>query len=364
VSEILALVTDAYGGTGGIALYNRDVLQAMSDDPAIHKVHCLPRVISAPLEPVPAKVAFQGEAANGNRAYLMALFKVWRKRRGISLVYCAHINLVPVAWIMAKLFRIPWVLCLYGIEAWSPPNRRLTAGLSKTASRILSISQITLDRFRVWQPVPVDRCAITPNAIHRNLYSVLPRDESLATRLGLAGRTVIMTLGRLDPLEQAKGFDRVIAAMPALLKARPDLAYLIAGTGADKARLEALADEAGVRDAVIFCGFVPEAEKARYYALADAYVMPSNLEGFGFVFLEAMACGLPVVASATDGGREAVLDGRLGAIVDPDDPEALVNAILSAIDKPKAVPPELDQFSFERFSGRMRDALAPYLRSG
>ena len=66
---------------------------------------------------------------------------------------------------------------------------------------------------------------------------------------------------------------------------------------------------------VVFTGFIPESEKADHYRLADAYAMPSWGEGFGFVFLEAMACGVPVVASAIDGGKEAVLDGKLGFVV-------------------------------------------------
>jgi glycosyltransferase involved in cell wall biosynthesis len=101
---------------------------------------------------------------------------------------------------------------------------------------------------------------------------------------------------------------------------------------------------------------VPEADKAAYYRLADAYVMPSRKEGFGFVFLEAMACGIPVIASRTDGSREAVRDGLLGALVDPDQPAELHQAIREALRKPRGVIPEgLAYFSFENFTRRVRE---------
>jgi glycosyltransferase involved in cell wall biosynthesis len=80
--------------------------------------------------------------------------------------------------------------------------------------------------------------------------------------------------------------------------------------------------------------------------------MPSRGEGFGFVFLEAMASGIPVVASSIDGGREAVLDGALGILVDPGNREDLKRGILEALARPKGIPTGLDYFFFEKFEQR------------
>ena len=83
----------------------------------------------------------------------------------------------------------------------------------------------------------------------------------------------------------------------------------------------------------MFTGFVPEEQKADYYRLADAYVMPSRGEGFGIVFLEALACGLPVMGSIADGGREALLNGALGCFVDPADQADVVRGVLDTLSR-------------------------------
>jgi len=165
---------------------------------------------------------------------------------------------------------------------------------------------------------------------------------------------VIMTLGRLSADERYKGFDEVLEVMPRLISKLPDLVYLIAGDGSDRARLERKAAALGLQGHVVFSGHVPESEKADHYRLADAFVMPSRGEGFGFVFLEALACGIPVVGSKADGGRDALRDGMLGRLVDPEDSTELVEAIVQVVREPKGVPEGLKIFSFENFEQRCR----------
>jgi glycosyltransferase involved in cell wall biosynthesis len=184
----------------------------------------------------------------------------------------------------------------------------------------------------------------------------------LAARYGLSGKRVVMTFGRLVSQARAKGMDEVLAVMPGLLARHPDLAYLIAGDGPDRARLEGLARAPALAGHVAFTGRIDEAEKAAHYRLADVYAMPSRGEGFGIVLLEAMACGVPVIASSRDGGRDAARDGLLGQLVDPDDPKALEAAILAALDEPKAVPAGLDFFSLAAFRRRVADLLPTLAR--
>jgi phosphatidyl-myo-inositol dimannoside synthase len=356
--RILCLVTDAYGGTGGIALYNRDVIEAMVGDPGTASVVVLPRVVAAALEAIPPKVSFVESALGSQWRYVAALLGQMVPRRRFDLIYCAHVNLIPLARLASAWLDIPWVLCIYGVDGWTPSPRYWSQRWSHLPDLVISLSQVTQDRFLSWCPIDLARCVVVPNALHIEQFGLQDRDAALVARYGLQGKKVILTLGRLDPDEQAKGFDRIIALLPELLKAVPELAYLIVGMGRDRDRLEALAQACGVAQHVIFAGFVAEQDKAAHYALADAYVMPSTLEGFGFVYTEAMACGLPVVGSSTDGSREALRDGALGQLVDPFDALALKAAILTALVQPKHVPAGLDHFSFANFQARINAALA------
>lgn len=359
--NILALVTDAYGGHGGIAKQSRDVLEAMCADPDVARVVALPRAADHPLQPMPDKLIFDRAAAGGLTSYVAAMMRHMVAGPRFDIIYCAHLNLLPLARIAARLSRAPSVACLHGTEAWSPHKRAWSRHAARNTDLVMSVSQLTLDRFRQWCPVPLDRCVVVPNMVQLDAFAMTDRDEALARRLGLADRTVVMTLGRIDASEQAKGFDRVIEVLPRILRQRPDIAYLIVGRGDDRPRLERLAAEHGVSDRVVFAGEIAEAEKVAYYNLADAYVMPSVGEGFGLVFLEALACGLPCVASDIDGGREALREGKFGQLIDPFDADALEAAILQAISTPRQVPADLDYFgvaSFERrIAAMLRQAL-------
>lgn len=160
---------------------------------------------------------------------------------------------------------------------------------------------------------------------------------------------MIMMLGRIVTTERYKGVDEVLDVMPRLIEKVPNVTYLIVGDGSDRQRLETKVRALGLKEYVVFTGLIPETEKADHYRLADAFVMPSHGEGFGFVFLEALACGVPVVGSTVDGGREALRDGLLGRLVDPKNPDELVQAVFQAIDAPKRIPEGIEYFSFENF---------------
>ena len=151
----------------------------------------------------------------------------------------------------------------------------------------------------------------------------------------IAGKRILMTVGRMCSRERFKGFDEILDIMPDLLTEHPDLIYMLVGDGMDRTRLEEKAKQIGISNHVIFTGYIPEDEKPDYYRLADIYVMPSRGEGFGIVLLEALACGIPVIASCLDGGAEAVQYGLLGDLVDPNNLEAVRIAIKRTLQKGK-----------------------------
>ena len=143
-----------------------------------------------------------------------------------------------------------------------------------------------------------------------------------------------MTVSRLASSERYKGHDRVIRSLPQVLLHHPEAIYLIVGDGDDRPRLEALASEFAVQDKVRFAGPVAGEELPDYYRLADVLVMPSTGEGFGIVFLEAMACAIDVIGGNKDGSIDPLGDGAVGSAIDPEDSEELVSAISAALRRP------------------------------
>jgi glycosyltransferase involved in cell wall biosynthesis len=355
---VLFIATDAHGGFGGISQYNRDILQALAEWEEIEDIAVLVRVIQHEFEPTDKLLYLRG-SARGAGAFVRTCFEAAFTRGPFDIVYCAHLNLLPLARLIAAMIRRPLVLAIYGIEAWEPRRWLLARMCRKLSTPILSISRITADRFIAWSKAAPAPLAIVPNAIRLQDYGMAPAPADLVDRYGLRGRRVIMTMGRMPDAERAKGFDEVLEAMPELQREFPDLAYLLIGDGPDRARLEQKAQSLGLGAAAVFTGRIADDEKADHYRLADAYVMPSTGEGFGFVVLEALACGLPVVASTTDGTFEAVREGELGRTVDPADGPGLVDAIRAALGEPKRIQPGLQYFSFENFSERVRATLRP-----
>jgi phosphatidyl-myo-inositol dimannoside synthase len=343
--KVLLLCTDAYGGHGGIALYNRDLAEALAARSDVEEVIVIPRVIRSAVGDLPAKVTFDLDAANGPAQYLRAIMRARSAKP--DLVVCGHINLLPVA---CSLTRNP-LLIVYGIEAWKRTPRSLSQRLLPRVSAVLSISEITRDRLLAWSGYR-GPTHILPNAIHAERYGIRGKRADLVARYRLEGKRVLLTVGRLAATERYKGFDELLEILGDLPS---DVVYMIAGGGNDFVRLQQKAVQCGVADRVIFTGLFAEEEKPDLYALADVYVMPSRGEGFGYVFLEALASGVPVIGSKHDGGREALLDGELGLLVDPANPAEILNAVREVLARPtqRTIPPRLGHFSFENFQTRL-----------
>ena len=150
----------------------------------------------------------------------------------------------------------------------------------------------------------------------------------------------MLTVGRMDPSERCKGHDRILDVLPVLHASNPHIRYLIVGQGEDQVRLAERAAVLGLAERVTFAGFVDNL--ADCFAACDLYVMPSTQEGFGIVFLEALASGCPVVAGGIDGSIEAVYWGELGYLCDPLDSTSVEDAIRRAIDALDGPDPRVD----------------------
>lgn len=352
-SGIIFLASDAYGGRGGIALYNRDVIDALRGKRSSDPLTVIPRIAGDGAHPIPPDVDWRSGAGRSLAHFIAECARGAFRKPKPALIYCAHVNLLPFAAALKAATGARLLLAIYGFEAWDPFHRASSRRALAAVDHLLSISRFTAKRFSEWSGWPQNRISIVPNAIRLEQFAPGPRRPDLERRYGLVGRKAVLLFGRMDSSERRKGFDELLEAWPAIRERRPDARLLLAGDGGDRDRLIAKAADLGILEEVVFTGFVPEADKVDLYRLADAYVMPSAQEGFGFVHLEAMACGIPAVASKADGAREAVRDGMIGALVDPFDRDEIIRETLAAIDRPKKVPDGLAYFAFDGFAERL-----------
>jgi len=263
---------------------------------------------------------------------------------------------LPFARLAQLRCRCPLSLVVHGIDVDQAASRFGLRFLAQRVDHLISVSDLTRQRFLKWAPLKHGQTSILPNCVDLERFTPGPKSDELLDRYDLRDKQVLMTFGRLAGRDREKGFDEVLEVLPELRKSWSNLAYLVIGDGPDRKRLEAKAQSLGVSESVVFTGRISEAEKVDHYRLADLYVMPSRGEGFGIVILEALACGIPVIGSKVDGTREALLDGQLGELVDPDKPAELIDAIERGLQKGEKGRPEgVGVFSVESFNERVRE---------
>jgi glycosyltransferase involved in cell wall biosynthesis len=358
----LMLVGDAFGGWGGIAKFNRDFITAVAAYPATTEVVVVPRLITGPVGTLPDKLDYRQSAARGRAAFLAEAARLAATGGRFDLIVSGHINFAALAWAVGAVRGAPTAVVIHGIDAWRPTRRASVDFAARRMRGVIAVSKTTMSRFEGWAGAKGGGAFVLPNAVNSDHFRAGCGGDDLKDRYQLRGRTVLMTLARLDATERYKGIDEILGVLPELAETIPRIAYLIVGDGTDRPRLEDEARRLGVADRVVFAGRVDEARKADHYRIADAFVMPGRGEGFGIVYLEALACGVPVVGSVLDGSRDALLEGRLGALVDPRDRSDLLRGIREALARPKGdVPPLLSEFSQERYVERVHailDAIA------
>ena len=322
--SMLALVTDSFGGRGGMAQYNRDFLGALVEVEAVSSILVLPRYAPDPVAP-PSGIN-QARPRPSRLGYSAAALYAGL-RHPVDVVFCGHLYMIPLAWLIARLKRAKLIVQTYGIEAWSRPSRLCQAALD-AANVVLCVSWYTRERVLGWSTVAPERLLVLPCTVDE---AFTPGDGStLREALGLEGKRVLLTVARMDSRERYKGHDRVIAAIPQLVARGHDVVYVVVGEGDDQPRLAALANKSGVGDRLQFTGAVGRQTVIDAYRAADLFLMPSTGEGFGIAFLEAMASGTPTLGLAVAGAREALADGELGIAVTEDDLPAAIEQALSA----------------------------------
>jgi phosphatidyl-myo-inositol dimannoside synthase len=364
---VLLLATDAFG-TGGIQRATRTMLAALGRDYGPEKVGLL-SLWHGPEALPPCRVLYQGKRAPDGAtrrvsraarvSFTIAAIRAalrWRKRP--LLILACHPRLAPVAWAASRASRARYAVWCYGLDAWGPQRRTVRLALER-ANLVAAISRFTADQVSAWARranIEVVYLGLPPDFVP--VWVARPRDDRL-----------VLAVSRLDFSDAYKGVDTLLCSWPRVLAHVPDARLMVVGDGPDRARLERIATGLGIDARVGFAGEVDDKRLRQLYTTAGVFALPGRVrlqpapegEGFGLVFLEAAAAGLPVVAGQAGGALDAVVDAGTGFLVDPEDPDAVAARIVQLLGNPDLARRLGDtgrarvakEFSFERFAERL-----------
>ena len=207
----------------------------------------------------------------------------------------------------------------------------------QSASALVAVSSFTKNAM-IDAGIPAERITIITNGVDTARFQPGEKSQRIVDRYSLANRRVLLTLARLD---KRKGQDMMIGALPAIRQAVPEVVYLIVGEGSYGDTLRKLVVDLRLEDSVIFTGAVSEAEAVELYRTCDVYAMPNrttedgDTEGFGLVFLEAGACGKPVIGGRAGGVPDAIKHESTGLLVDGTSTAAIANACIRLLRNPE-----------------------------
>lgn len=287
-----------------------------------------------------------------------ALGLIWTNLRNsrFPLLY-THLGPAKIQTLIPKESRSSYAVFLHGTEVW----RRLSAlernALSK-ANLILSNSIFTarrVERRNPWLHRPI-----------RAIPLALPPDK-IPSNMETSSEPVVLMVGTVSSMERYKGHDEMLDIWGNVVRVVPEARLIIAGGGDDLPRLKVKARPYG--SSVVFTGQIGDKELEEWYRQCRLFAMPSKGEGFGIVYLEAMAHGKPCIASVHDAGREVVKDGLTGLVVDQDDPVELTESVvrlLTDLNYGKALGSAgrkrvLEYYNLDRFKSDLLRALRPLL---
>jgi phosphatidylinositol alpha-1,6-mannosyltransferase len=211
--------------------------------------------------------------------------------------------------------------------------RRLEAKVFDGARKIFPVSRYTRTAVLAHAPGNENKVIAVHNGVNLESFRRTAVSPASRAKYKQPGQKVLLTVTRLHPY---KGVDRMLQSLPEILRSVPDVKYLVVGVGPDRARLEAMTAELRLEGRVRFLGRLPFAEIVELYSLANLFVLLSreelpDVEGFGLVFLEAAACGLPSVGGRSGGIPEAVDAGKSGWLVNPSNTREIASTIIDLL---------------------------------
>lgn len=320
--RLLVLASDATT-TGGVQRLVREVVSVAEERLGREQVELLA------LHPARGPAVGAGRVDAASKARFAARVVAAARRRPRAVV-CMHAGFAPLARAASVLTDAPYAVAAYGIDVWGRLSWAERWGLHG-ADAIWSISTFTDRQLQAVHGVGDAQLRRWALALPSEFEGPPGRDAEVSRRRGH-----VLTVARLSRADRYKGVDTLLAAWPAVLRAHPDARLRVVGDGDLRGHLQDLADILGVRGSVDFLGRIDDAALREEYARSTVFALPGRArlgsrpagEGFGLVFLEAAAAGLPVVAGRAGGAPEAVRDGETALLVDPEDPGDVAQAVV------------------------------------
>ncbi len=321
---------------GGIQIYLQDVIRTLNDE--------FPRLsllVFDKLDIHPPKNSFDSPQISflfsGNTPqYWQTLHFTIKLILGAlnnrpNLILCGHINFAPVAFLIYRITTVPYWIIVYGTEVWDVQESLKIKAL-QAANQIISISSYTRERLINEQKISLEKISLLPVTFDADRFKISSKPYYLLKRYGLqVQQPIILTVGRLSSFDRYKGYDQILKSLPKIRHEIPNIHYILVGKGDDRPRIEQLISQLNLQECVTLAGFVADDELCDHYNLCDVFAMPSKGEGFGIVYLEALACGKPTVGGNQDGAIDALCQGELGALVNPDDVEAIAKTLIQIL---------------------------------
>ena len=266
------------------------------------------------------RAKFRFVSAGMKRAYQL-------RGTGTGVIFAAHPHLaVPAALIRRFAPNLKIIVVAHGIEVWtalSPLRRRALL----RADMVLAPSRFTARKLSEIQGVSPEKTRVLPWPLSPDFMRLAGQQTACPLPQSFPTGSIILTIARWDASERYKGADELIRAVAQLQATIPDVQLVAVGGGDDLSRLVQLAQSVGVRDRAHFFTGLSRQQIAACYARADVVALPSTGEGFGLVFLEAMAFAKPVVGAAIGGTLDVIQDGVNGSLVPPHDVQKLADAL-------------------------------------
>lgn len=332
--RIVALFTDLLG-LGGVQQAGRMTSMALAEIARERgwTIEFLSLNDSGGMHAVPdaGEIRLRGFARNKARFALAALRIAFGADDG-GVVIAGHPNLAPIAaWMRRLRPQLQAVVMSHGIEVWDPLAAHRRKALHR-ADRMIAPSNYTAQKLTEVQGVAAEKVRHLPWPIRPAFLELARERQKLPLPSGFPRGRTMLTVGRWAANERYKGADALIRAVADLRAAIPNIQLVAIGSGDDLTRLRRIAAELHMEDRAHFLEKLSDEEVAACYAHADVFALPSTGEGFGLVFLEAMAFGKPVVGVAAGGVTDIVHDGENGFLVPPGDAQRLSDALRALLE--------------------------------